>query len=135
MELVPRDFELDEARFAKNLRSSKSSAAGGPSSMTTEHLRPLLDSPRGTHLLFDDCQSLATSKVRQEVKDAMRLCRKTAVSKDDGGVRGIVAGDVIRRLTARTMAQQLGKAVESSTAPFQFALSTIAGCECVSDTL
>ena len=55
----------------------------------------------------------------------------TVLSKDDGGVRGIVAGDVIRRLTARTMAQQLSKAVESSTAPFQFALSTEAGCECI----
>ena len=128
MELVPRDFQLDEARFAKNLRSSKRGAACGNSSMTTGHLRPLLDSPRDTHLLFDVCQTLATAKVPQEVKDAMRLGRMTTLSKDDGGVRGVVAGDVIRRLTARTMAQQLGKAVESSTAPFQFALSTKAGC-------
>ena len=65
----------------------------------------------------------------------MRLGRMTALSKDDGGVRGIVAGDVIRRLTARTMAQQLSKAMESSTAPFQFALSTKAGCECIPHTL
>ena len=34
-------------------------------------------------------------------------------------MRGIVAGDVIRRLVARTVAQQLGKAVENATAPFQ----------------
>ena len=54
--MVPNDFELDEGRFGKNLRSSKRSAAGGPSSMTTEHLRPLLDSSRDTHLLFDACQ-------------------------------------------------------------------------------
>ena len=70
MELVPSDFELDEARFGKNLRSSKRGAAGGPSSMTTEHLRPLLDSPRDPHLLFDACQLLATAKVSQEIKDA-----------------------------------------------------------------
>ena len=131
MELVSRDFELDETRLAKNLRSAKRGVAGGPSSMTTEYFRPLLDSPRDTHLLFDVCQSLATAKVPQEVKDAVRLGRMTALSKDDGGVRGIVAGDVIRRLTTRTMAQQLGKAVETSTAPFQFALSTKAGCECI----
>ena len=55
----------------------------------------------------------------------------TALRKDGGGVRGIVAGEVIRRVTARTIAQQLGPAVEVSTAPFQYALSTRAGCECI----
>ena len=44
-------------------------------------------------------------------------------------------GDVIRWLTARTIAQQLGKVVEAATAPFQCALSTRAGCECVAHTL
>ena len=32
---------------------------------------------------------------------------------------------------ARTVAQQLGPAVEAATSPFQFALSTKSGCECV----
>ena len=41
----------------------------------------------------------------------------------------------IRRLVARTMAQQLQKAVEVATAPFQCALSTKAGCECVAHAL
>ena len=59
----------------------------------------------------------------------------TALQKPGGGVRGIVAGDVIRRLVARTVAQQLGKAVEHATAPFQHALSTRAGCECVAHAL
>ena len=46
-----------------------------------------------------------------------------------------MAGDVIRRLVARTIAQQLGKVVESATAPFQYALSTRAGCECIAHAL
>ena len=46
-------------------------------------------------------------------------------------MRGIVVGDFVRRLVARTLAQQLGPAVESATAPFQFALSTKAGSECI----
>ena len=49
----------------------------------------------------------------------------------NGGVRGIVVGEVIRRLVARTVAQQLGLAVEAAISPFQFALSTKSGCECV----
>ena len=43
-----------------------------------------------------------------------------------------MVGDVIRRLVARTAAQQVATNVEQATAPFQYALSTRAGCECVS---
>ena len=46
-------------------------------------------------------------------------------------MRGIVLGDFVRRLVARTIAQQLGPAVKRVAAPYQFALSTKAGCECV----
>ena len=36
----------------------------------------------------------------------VELGRMTALSKTDSGVRGIVAGDVVRILVARTSAQQ-----------------------------
>ena len=45
-------------------------------------------------------------------------------------MRGIVVGDVFRRLT-RTMAQQFSKFADGATHPFQHALSTRAGTECV----
>ena len=57
------------------------------------------------------------------------------IAETHRGVRGIVAGEVLRRLVARTMAQQLGPAVENFTAPFQFALTTRSGCECVAHTI
>ena len=60
--------------------------------------------------------------------------RVIAFQKCDGGVRGIVAGDVLR-LVARTIAQQLTNAVEAYTPPFQPALSTRAGCECIAHAL
>ena len=59
----------------------------------------------------------------------------TALQRNGGGVRGSVAGEVLRRLVARTIAQQLGPAVEAATAPFHYALSTKAGCECVCHAL
>ena len=65
----------------------------------------------------------------------MRLGRLTALQKLDGGVRSIVAGDVVRRLVARTMSQQLMEDVERATAPFQYALSTRAGCGCIAHVL
>ena len=51
------------------------------------------------------------------------------------GIRGIVVGDFCRRLVARTIAQQVSEDVEKATKPFQFALNTRAGCECVSHVL
>ena len=40
------------------------------------------------------------------------------VYSTDGGVKGIVVGDILRRLVARTMAKQFSKKVEAATAPF-----------------
>ena len=65
------------------------------------------------------------------ILQAFRLGRLTALGKPDGGVRGIVVGDIIRRLAARTFAKQVPKKAEATTAPFQYTLSTEAGCECV----
>ena len=55
----------------------------------------------------------------------------SALQKPQGSIRGTVVGDFIRRVVARTLAQQLGPAVEQHTSPFQFALPTRSGCECV----
>ena len=38
-------------------------------------------------------------------------------------------------MVARTMAKQVAKKVEVATSPFQFGLSTKAGCECVAHML
>ena len=65
------------------------------------------------------------------VTSLRRWSRLTALAKPDGGVRGIVVGDIVRRLVATTMAKQVAKKAEKATAPFQCALSTRAGCECV----
>ena len=50
-------------------------------------------------------------------------------------MRGIVAGDVLRRLVAKTVAQQMGKAVEVATRPHQYAMSSRAGTECIAHVL
>ena len=128
-------FELDEDRLLKNLRSARRGAAGGPSGMTVEHLRILLDNIRDSKLFFRACEQMVQAKVPDPIIAAIRVGRMTALRKPDGGVRGIVAGDVVRRRIARTMAQQLGKTVEAATAPYQYALSTRAGCECIAHSL
>ena len=61
--------------------------------------------------------------------------RMTPLSKPDGGIRGITTGTVLRRLVAKTLARQCGPVYEASCAPFQFALSTRAGVDCVGHTI
>ena len=113
-------FELDKRKFSQNLRSFRRGAAPGPSGMSAEHLRPVLEAPRVLHSFFRVAESLATTQVPQEVVDGLRLGLITALQKPTGGVRGIVAGDIIRRLVGRTIAQQLGPAVERATSPCQY---------------
>ena len=106
-------FELDEH---DNLGSARLGAAVGSSDMTTKHLRPLLDDVHATHV-FQVGVRLPKGEVPRSVVRVLKKGRMTVQAKQDGGVRGIVAGDVIRRLVGRTMAQQLGDAVEATTSP------------------
>ena len=135
---VPVDgptFNLDERVFCRNVRAARKGAAGGPCGMTNDHLRPLLDSTSDTHSLFRVAELMARGDLPPQAIEAIKLGRMTALRKESGGVRGIVSGEVMRRLTARTIAQQVGPAVKAATAPFQYALSTRAGCECIAHAL
>ena len=123
-------FVLEDDRFNKNVRSAKRGAAAGPSGMTVEHVHPLLDNPKDLRLFNEVAERLARGQVPDAIQAAIMMGRMTALSKGDGGVRGIVARDVVRRLVARTMSQQLMDAVQKATAPFQCAMATRAGCEC-----
>ena len=103
--------------------------------MTAKHLRPLLDSARDSELSWDLAQSFSSGEVPAEILPLLRLGRITALRKPSGGIRGIVVGDTFRRLVARTIAQQINPAVERATAPFQYALTTRAGVECVAHVI
>ena len=85
-------FALDERRFITNMRTAKRGAAGGPSGMTTEHLRLLFDSPKDLKLFFKMAESLVRAEVPDAVIQTIRMCRMTALRKSSVGVRGIVAG-------------------------------------------
>ena len=100
-----------------NLRSARRGAAGGPSCMTVEHLQVLLDHSKDAKQLYQVAELLSRAEVPVSVRDAVRLGRLTALQKPDGGVRGIVAGDIVRRLVARTMSQQLSAARDHRVGP------------------
>ena len=101
----------------------------GPSGMTAEHLKPMLETEVDSRYLYEVAVGFARGEAPQEVVNAL-MGRMTALQKDDGGVRGIVVGDVFRRLVARVQ-QSWGEC----HSPFQFALSTRAGCESVTHVI
>ena len=99
-------FELDHEAVLQNLRSARRGAAPGPSGMTSEHLRPLLEHDGDGVLLCELADQFARASVPEEIVDALRMGRMTAVQKPSGGVRGIVVGESFRRSVSRTIAQQ-----------------------------
>ena len=128
-------FLLDHQEFLKNLKTSRRGAAPGPSGMTAEHVKPLLENDNDAESLCQVAQLFCRGHIPSEVLSVIRMGRLTALQKPTVGVRGIVAGDILRRLVSRTVDQQIRQQVERATAPFQYALSTRAGCECMAHAL
>ena len=124
-------MELDREKYAAKVRSAARGAAGGLAGDFNEHLKTLLDDERATELLAYVAERFAWGDVPDDIIEALSLGKLTALMKDNGRVRGIVAGDIFRRGVARTLAQQFAKDFEQARMPFQYALSTRAGTECV----
>ena len=96
--------------------------------MTSDHLFPVLEREGDSQSLAQVGSCLAVGNVPDEIIgwDASQLSANRME-----GVRGTVVGNILRRMVARTMAKQVAKKVEAATSPFQSALSSKAGCECV----
>ena len=94
-------------------------------------LRVCLDDGELFQLLYLAAQDFADGSAPAEVCQALTRATMTALRKTDGGVRGIATGTSFRRLVAKSLARQFGQEVERVCSPFQFALSTRAGVDCV----
>ena len=127
--------QIDRKMFMKSLKTAPKGSSPGPGGCTHEHLRVLLDEVGTVELLLEAASSVAQAKVPQEIAEALACARLTALSKTDGGVRGIATGCSLRRLVARTLTKQFAEEFERECAPFQYALSTRAGTDCVGHML
>ena len=128
---------LDRELFLRNVRSAKKGVSGGPSGLKAEHLQVILDDEDVSDSLATAAELLTQARVPDEIIAALRFGRLTALAKPlpRGGVRGIVTGDLFRRLVARTLAQTHSLEMEGACRPHQYALSTRAGTDCVGLTI
>ena len=126
---------MRKSSLHSNLKRARRGAAPGPSGCTAEHLKFLLDDEGTLELFPYAAERLAQARVPGCVVDGLRLGRMVALRKPNGKVRGIVAGDVFRRMVARTIAQQLAPVFTEACSPFQYASSTRAGTECVAHAI
>ena len=94
----------------------------GLSGMRAEHLKILL---QALDLFAFAATGLANAQVPTDVAAGIAMARMTALWKPDGGVRGIVTGDVC--LVARVLAKEWAGTFERSTRPFQFARANSGG--------
>ena len=124
-------LQLDRSLFAQSLRGAPSGSSAGPGGCSYEMFRVLLDDHEGLLLLTAAAEDFARGDVPEGIFSAFMLATMTALQKREGGVRGIATGTSFRRLVAKTLARQFMEQVESTCAPFQFALSTRAGTDCV----
>ncbi|CAE7442537.1 unnamed protein product [Symbiodinium sp. CCMP2592] len=86
------------------LRTARRGSAPGPSGMTNEHLRVLLDDEEDSALLHTAAERVVQGRAPPAVIEALRVGRLVALRKPAGGVRALVVGDVLRRLVGRVKA-------------------------------
>ena len=94
-----------------------------------EHYKVMLEGEREIEKLGDAAEWLARGDVPESIAAALSLGRLTALRKPNVRGRGVVTGDMFRRLMAATLAQQFGSEMERACEPFQFALPTRAGAD------
>lgn len=125
---------VDRRKLLTALRSAGRGSAADLSGACYERYHACLADETLGHVFGDMAEALAD--VPEDITKAIGgLGRFTAPLQPDDGVRGRVAGCVLRRLVGRALAAQLGPAFMGARAPFQFALCTRAGTDALARIL
>ena len=127
----PTALQVPATTIIRNLRRTRKGAAPGPSGLTAETLRILLDDEDSTNKFVQVAQQLAAANIPPPTATAIGLGRIVALQKPNGRVRGIVIGDILRRVVSRSIAQHFAAPIHQACSPHQFALSTRAGTEAI----
>ena len=116
------------------LKSSSPTGSSGELSGTRyEFVKLALDYDAMMFNMTFVAERFAEAQVRPNIADGLLPGSLTALQKDDGGIRGTVAGEAFRRLFSKSLA--IADDFKSACLPYQFGLSTGAGIDCVAHLL
>ena len=119
----PEPVDMPADLLLTNLRRARKAAAPGPSGLTAETLKLVFDDEEATQKFVRVAQRLASADLPPGIHQAMGPGRLIALQKPNGRVRGIVIGDLLRRLVSRCLAQRYAKQIHQACLPHQYALS------------
>ena len=97
---------LPATQLLTNLRRARKGAAPGPSGYTSEVLRLVLDDEGATSQFVAVATRIANAELPPQITQALGLGRIAALQKPNGRVRGIVVGDLLRRLVLINLGRQ-----------------------------
>ena len=86
--------------------------------VAVENFRSFMENPYDFSILFSAAEELSRVNMFDEVIRMFRMGRMTALQKPRGGVRGKVAGDIVRRLVSFT----IGGGIRAGHCSHQYAL-------------
>ena len=120
-------LQLPAQTFLTCLRKTRKGAAPGPSGLTADALRVVLDDEETSSFFVQVCHRVAQAQLPPSIATALGLGRMIALQKPNGRVRGLVIGDILRRTVSRAIAQHFSQHFHAACSPHQYALSTRAG--------
>ena len=79
--------------------------------------------------LSDVAEIIAQAKIPIQVANMLRVSALIALNKADNKIRGIAAGDTLRRLVAKSMARQFQSVMRRHVEPYNFGISDHSGTD------
>ncbi|CEL92307.1 unnamed protein product [Vitrella brassicaformis CCMP3155] len=116
------------------LKTAPRGSAAGPTGWRYEHLRACMgegdaSAEDGTVPLPSFVYRMLAGNMPDSCTTTLSAARLFALMKDNGGVRPIAVGDVLRRWVTKAVCMENKLAFEDDFAPLQFAVGTSAGGE------
>ena len=138
VEKIAEDLELTEDDVITSICSFDRMTASGAMGLKASVLRSLI--------AVDETKTLARAITRfvtfcaaghvpMEIRPYLAGACLTALPKPDGGARPIAAGEILRRIVAKTLAKKAIPQVAASFMPYQYGVGVKQGCERIAHQL
>ena len=130
LQFQPQDpLKLDRDIFANVLQQTRKGLSAGLIGMRNEYLKLCLEDDLSLDLLSTVAEFIAQANVPTRIVQTMSVSSITALKKRNGRVRGIAAGDTLRRLVAKTLARQSEEQLRNAAMPANFGLADRSGTD------